>query len=71
MTAWRKNSLAADRRLAEEAVRPPWPSSSGWPARTDSRHVAGAHVEPFSLQLGEHGPVTTLVVANPSSGRRE
>ena len=50
-------------------VRPPWPSSSGWPASTGSRRVAGARVEPFLFQLGEHGPFATVVITNPSSDR--
>ena len=48
-------------------VRPPWPSSSGWSASTDSRRVSGAHVEPFLFQLGEHGAVTTVVLTDPST----
>jgi hypothetical protein len=51
-------------------VRPPWPSSTSWPARTHSRHVAGPHVEPVLFQLGEHGAVTTVVITNPSSDLR-
>ena len=51
-------------------VRPPWPPSSGWSASTESRRVTDAHVEPVLFQLGEHGPVTTVVIANPSSDLR-
>jgi hypothetical protein len=46
------------------------PPSSGWSASTESRRVTDAHVEPVLFQLGRHGPVTTLVVENPSTDLR-
>jgi hypothetical protein len=50
-------------------VRPPLPSSTSSPAGTEPRRAAGVYVEPFLFQLGEHGPVATVVITNPSSDR--